>query len=85
MFITNAGQPPMLDREKRAESMKAGVQFAQRWGLAGIVFHVGVLLAAPKLIQYVKHQGLTCASYGLDNNVPDNAKVRLKALAEGSH
>ncbi|KAA8646328.1 uncharacterized protein ATNIH1004_007755 [Aspergillus tanneri] len=38
MFITNAGKPPMTDKEKRASSLQTAIRFAKRWNLTGIVF-----------------------------------------------
>lgn len=75
MFITNAGKAPMNDMEKRAESLQVAVRFAKYWRLAGVAFACETLLLAPRLIQYVKDQGLICASYGLLNNKPECAKV----------
>lgn len=77
MFITNAGKPPMTDKEMRAESLQAAVRFARRWALAGIVFASETLILCPRLIKYVKASGLVCGSYGLLNNIPENAKVYI--------
>ncbi|PLB48482.1 ankyrin repeat-containing protein [Aspergillus steynii IBT 23096] len=79
MFITNAGKPPMTDLETRASSLQAAVRFAKRWNLAGIVFASETLLMCPRLIAYVKRSGLTCGSYGLLNNIPENAKKQAAA------
>jgi glycerophosphodiester phosphodiesterase len=77
MFITNAGKLPMTYMEKRGSSMQVAVKFAKRWGLAGIVFASEPLLLCPRLIGYVKSMGLVCASFGLQNNVPEDAKASL--------
>lgn len=75
MFITNAGKPPMTDKEMRASSLQAAVRFAKRWNLTGIVFASEALIMCPRLIAYVQRSGLSCGSYGLLNNIPENAKV----------
>lgn len=75
MFITNAGKPPMTDMEIRASSLKVAVRFAKRWNLAGIVFASETLLLCPRLVKYVTKSGLSCASYGLMNNIPENVIV----------
>ncbi|KAF2149925.1 GDPD-domain-containing protein [Myriangium duriaei CBS 260.36] len=79
MFITNAGKPPMTDMEKRAESVEIAVKFAKRWKLAGVVFACEAFLLCPRLVRYVKNHGLVCASYGLLNNVPENAELQARA------
>ncbi|KAH8432455.1 uncharacterized protein LDX57_010091 [Aspergillus melleus] len=79
MFITNAGKPPMTDMEMRASSLQAAVRFAKQWSLAGIVFASETLIMCPRLISYVKRSGLVCGSYGLLNNVPENAKIQASA------
>lgn len=75
MFITNAGKPPMTDKEMRASSLQAAVRFAKRWNLTGILFASEALIMCPRLIAYVQRSGLSCGSYGLLNNIPENAKV----------
>lgn len=75
MFISNAGKQPAADMEMRTGSLQAAVRFARRWGLAGVVFAAEALLLCPRLVGYVKSAGLVCASYGVVNNVPGNAKV----------
>ncbi|KAI1085612.1 GDPD-domain-containing protein [Whalleya microplaca] len=76
MFITNAGKLPIEDKETRAASLQAAVQFAKRWNLAGVVFACETLLLCPRLVRLVKNSGLICASYGLLNNIPQNAKTQ---------
>ncbi|PYI24609.1 hypothetical protein BO99DRAFT_349138 [Aspergillus violaceofuscus CBS 115571] len=75
MFITNAGKPPTMGLESRASSLQSAVHFAKRWSLSGIVFASETLISCPRLIKYVKQAGLICASYGLQNNAPENAQV----------
>ena len=75
MFITNAGKLPMADAELRAGSLQVAVRFAKHWNLSGVVFASETLILCPRLIKYVKRSGLVCASYGLLNNIPENAKV----------
>lgn len=75
MFITNAGKTPVQDKELRASSLQAAVHFARIWNLAGVVFACEAFLYCPRLVQFVKNMGLICASYGLLNNEPTNARV----------
>lgn len=75
MFITNAGKPPVQDQELRGASLQAAVQFARIWNLSGIVLACENFLYCPRLVQFVKNKGLVCASYGLLNNDPKNARV----------
>jgi glycerophosphodiester phosphodiesterase len=77
MFITNAGKPPVTDLETRASSLQSAVRFAKRWSLSGIIFASETLISCPRLIGYVKQSGLACGSYGLQNNIPENAKVSI--------
>jgi glycerophosphodiester phosphodiesterase len=78
MFITNAGKPPMTDMEVRAGSLKVAVRFAKRWNLAGVAFASETLLLCPRLVKYVAKSGLSCASYGLMSNIPENAIVSFQ-------
>jgi glycerophosphodiester phosphodiesterase len=77
VFITNAGKLPITDMEVRAGSLQIAVRFAKYWNLSGVVFASETLILCPRLIKYVKTSGLSCASYGLLNNIPENAKVSL--------
>ncbi|KAL4744296.1 Glycerophosphoryl diester phosphodiesterase family-domain-containing protein [Aspergillus terricola var. indicus] len=79
MFITNAGKPPVTDLETRASSLQSAVRFAKRWSLSGIIFASEALISCPRLIGYVKQSGLACGSYGLQNNIPENAKAQAAA------
>lgn len=75
MFITNAGRPPMADKDIRASSLRSAVFFAKRWRLNGIVFASETLVLCPRLVGYVRRSGLICGSYGPLNNIPAHAKV----------
>ncbi len=75
LFITNAGKRPMADKERRAASLQTAMKFAKYWQLAGLVLACDAFLLCPRLISFVKNAGLACASYGLGNNEPENAKV----------
>ncbi|EER25756.1 Glycerophosphoryl diester phosphodiesterase family protein [Coccidioides posadasii C735 delta SOWgp] len=79
MFITNAGKRPITDMEKRGASLQVAIQFARQWNFTGVVLAAETFLLCPRLIQYVQRSGLLCASYGLVNNVPENAKVQVDA------
>ncbi|GMG03784.1 unnamed protein product [Aspergillus oryzae] len=76
MFITNAGKPPVTDREMRAASIQSAVRFAKRWNLSGLVFASEALVMCPRLVRYVQRSGLICGSYGSQNNIPENAKFQ---------
>jgi len=75
LFITNAGKAPMSDMEVRAADVQGAVHFAERWGLAGVVFACDSLLLCPRLVGLVRARGLVCGTYGEQNNQPDNVKV----------
>ncbi|RAQ52427.1 ankyrin repeat-containing protein [Aspergillus flavus] len=79
MFITNAGKPPVTDREMRAASIQSAVRFAKRWNLSGLVFASEVLVMCPRLVRYAQRSGLICGSYGSQNNIPENAKTQAAA------
>ncbi|PIG80819.1 hypothetical protein AARAC_003463, partial [Aspergillus arachidicola] len=79
MFITNAGKPPVTDRETRAVSIQSAVRFAKRWNLSGLVFASEALVMCPRLVRYVQRSGLLCGSYGSQNNIPENAKAQAAA------
>ncbi|OGM44943.1 ankyrin repeat-containing protein [Aspergillus bombycis] len=79
MFITNAGKPPVTDREMRAASIQSAVRFAKRWNLSGLVFASEALVMCPRLVRYVQRSGLICGSYGSQNNTPENAKAQAAA------
>ncbi|KJK61434.1 Glycerophosphodiester phosphodiesterase domain protein [Aspergillus parasiticus SU-1] len=79
MFITNAGKPPVTDREMRAASIQSAVRFAKRWNLSGLVFASEALVMCPRLVRYVQRSGLLCGSYGSQNNIPENAKAQAAA------
>ncbi|KNG83260.1 putative ankyrin repeat-containing protein, partial [Aspergillus nomiae NRRL 13137] len=79
MFITNAGKPPVTDREMRASSIQSAVRFAKRWNLSGLVFASEALVMCPRLIRYVQRSGLICGTYGSQNNTPENANAQAAA------
>ncbi|KAM7193003.1 Glycerophosphoryl diester phosphodiesterase family domain containing protein [Rhypophila sp. PSN 637] len=74
-FITNAGKVPMTDMEVRAASLQGAVHFAERWGLAGVVFACETLVMCPRLVGLVKGKGLVCGTYGAPNNDPGMVEV----------
>ncbi|OAA56895.1 Glycerophosphoryl diester phosphodiesterase [Cordyceps fumosorosea ARSEF 2679] len=79
LFITNAGKPPTADRELRAASLQAALRFARRWRLSGLVLACDAFLLCPRLVSLVRSEGLVCASYGVGNNEPANAKMQADA------
>ncbi|KAM3460163.1 hypothetical protein NHJ6243_006209 [Beauveria neobassiana] len=76
LFITNAGKLPMMDKELRAASLQIALKFARYWQLSGLVLACDTFLLCPRLISLVQNAGLVCASYGLGNNDPVNAKIQ---------
>ncbi|KAM3508373.1 hypothetical protein MY10362_001218 [Beauveria mimosiformis] len=79
LFITNAGKLPMMDKELRAASLQIALKFARYWQLSGLVLACDTFLLCPRLISLVQDAGLVCASYGLGNNDPANAKIQSDA------
>ncbi|KAM3562612.1 hypothetical protein MY1884_001728 [Beauveria asiatica] len=79
LFITNAGKLPMMDKELRAASLQIALKFARCWQLSGLVLACDTFLLCPRLISLVQDAGLVCASYGLGNNDPANAKIQADA------
>ncbi|KAM3515073.1 hypothetical protein MY11210_001311 [Beauveria gryllotalpidicola] len=79
LFITNAGKLPMMDKELRAASLQIALKFARYWQLSGLVLACDTFLLCPRLISLVQDAGLVCASYGLGNNDPANAKIQADA------
>ncbi|GKZ31573.1 hypothetical protein AbraIFM66950_000146 [Aspergillus brasiliensis] len=79
LYITNAGKPPVTDKEKRAGSLQAAMRFARRWNLNGIVLASETLVICPRLIGYVQRSRLVCGSYGPLNNIPENAQLQRDA------
>jgi glycerophosphodiester phosphodiesterase len=77
LFITNAGKRPLSDKEKRAGSLQVALRFAKQWSLAGIVLAADSLVLCPRLINFIKSQGLVCGSYNALNNEPKNVVVSL--------
>ncbi|KAK2776981.1 hypothetical protein FQN53_002447 [Emmonsiellopsis sp. PD_33] len=79
MLITNAGKTPVIDKEKRGQSLEIAIRFAKRWKLHGLVLASDTFVMCPRLIQAVKVKGLRCGSYGVLNNVPEHVKVQVDA------
>ncbi|KAK0508799.1 hypothetical protein JMJ35_009075 [Cladonia borealis] len=62
LFISKAGTVPVGDI--RAGSLKGAIDFAQAWGLAGIVVLSDPFVMCPRLLTYAKDSGLVVGSYG---------------------
>lgn len=77
LFLTEGGTAPMMDI--RASSLQEAVRFSKRFNLLGIVSAAQPLIMCPRLVRAVKDSGLVCFTYGTLNNVPENARVQLKA------
>lgn len=85
LFITNAGKRPLSDKEKRAGSLQVAMRFAKQWGLAGIVVAADSLVMCPRLIGFIKSQGLICGSYNGLNNEPVNVGVCTSSTVDTKH
>jgi hypothetical protein len=59
----------------RASSLQQAVHFAKRWGLPGVIMESNPFVSSPALIGYIKEKGLGCASWGGNNDIPENAVV----------
>lgn len=77
LFLTESGTETMYD--VRASSLQEAIRFSRRFNLLGIVSGAMPLIMCPRLVRAVKENGLVCFTYGSDNNVPENARVQLKA------
>jgi glycerophosphoryl diester phosphodiesterase len=83
MWLNNQGtlapssNSHVIYRKASTSSLQSAVRFAKRWSLSGIIFASDTLISCPRLIGYVKQSGLACGSYGLRNNIPENAKVSI--------
>lgn len=75
VFINNARQLPVSDKEKRTGSLQLIVRFAKQWGLAGIVFVADSLVICPRLINYIRSQGIICGTYNALNNETASVEV----------
>jgi glycerophosphoryl diester phosphodiesterase len=62
----------------RCCSIKQAIRFAKSNHLMGIVSNVKPLLLAPQLIQTIKKSGLLLATYGIENNIVENAELQEK-------
>lgn len=77
LFLTEGGSVPMMD--VRASCLQEAIRFARRFNLLGIVSEASPLIMCPRLVRAVKESGLVCFTYGTENNVPENARIQLKA------
>jgi glycerophosphodiester phosphodiesterase len=74
VFLSDGGKYEAFD--ERTTSLQNAVHFAKTWALQGIVLASEPLVSAPRLIQFVKDQGLYMSSYGAQNDDVELAKVR---------
>lgn len=77
LFLTEAGTAVMPDA--RCVSLQSAIRFANRWNLLGIVSAAEPIVKCPRLAQVVKGSGLVCFTYGVHNNLPENAKLQMDA------
>jgi glycerophosphodiester phosphodiesterase len=78
VFLSDGGKHPAFD--ERATSLQNAVHFAKMWGLQGVVLASEPLVATPRLIRFVKNQGLYMSSYGAQNDDVELAKVCVSSL-----
>jgi glycerophosphodiester phosphodiesterase len=83
LFLNESSKWPTGD--SRALSIQTAVHFARKWGLQGVVMESQPFVDAPKLIQFVRDQGLYTSSYGEQNDDPELAKVRYIKFAGSSY
>jgi glycerophosphodiester phosphodiesterase len=76
LFLNESGLYPTGD--VRANNLQEAVHFARSWSLPGVVMSSEPFIISPKLVKYVKDAGPVCASFGILNDDPENAKVRLR-------
>ncbi|KAI9772905.1 MAG: Glycerophosphocholine phosphodiesterase [Geoglossum simile] len=77
LFLNESGLYPTGD--VRASNLQEAVHFAKSWNLPGVVMSSEPLVISPKLVKYVKDAGLVCASFGILNDDPENARIQAKA------
>ena len=77
LFINKAGSVPTGDI--RAANTQQAIQFAKRWGLAGIVMLSDPFVMCPRLIGYAKSADLVTGSYGNLNDDPKCAIIQAEA------
>ncbi|KAI9322737.1 Glycerophosphoryl diester phosphodiesterase family-domain-containing protein [Dichotomocladium elegans] len=70
-FLTDAGTLPMAD--VRCNSLHGAVRFAKQADLLGIVAASEPILEAPRMVNIIKESGLLLFTYGVLNNVVENA------------
>lgn len=70
-FLTDAGTLPMAD--VRCNSIQGAVRFAKQADLLGIVSASEPILEAPRMTKVIKENGLLLFTYGVLNNVVENA------------
>ncbi|KAI8327707.1 Glycerophosphoryl diester phosphodiesterase family-domain-containing protein [Chlamydoabsidia padenii] len=70
-FLTDAGTLPMAD--VRCNSLQGALRFAKQADLLGIVAASEPVLEAPRMVSVVKETGLLLFTYGVLNNVVENA------------
>ncbi|KAI9311706.1 Glycerophosphoryl diester phosphodiesterase family-domain-containing protein [Dichotomocladium elegans] len=75
-FLTDAGTLPVAD--VRCQSLREAVRFAKQADLLGIVSASEPILEAPRMTRIIKESGLLLFTYGVLNNVVENAVAQRK-------
>ncbi|KAJ3196624.1 phosphate system positive regulatory protein pho81 [Irineochytrium annulatum] len=73
------GQTGLKPLDKRLNSIKEAVRFAKKNNFLGVICEATPLIKVPMLVNTIKESGLILATFGVDNNRPEN--VRLQEAA----
>eukprot|EP01116_Phalansterium_solitarium_P023688 TRINITY_DN8426_c0_g1_i2.p1 TRINITY_DN8426_c0_g1~~TRINITY_DN8426_c0_g1_i2.p1 ORF type:complete len:210 (+),score=58.43 TRINITY_DN8426_c0_g1_i2:325-954(+) len=79
-FLTAAGTDRKVD--PRRNSIQQAVAVAKSAHLMGIVSHAAPLLRAPQLITAIKKAGLILCTYGVENNIGENADLQERLAVD---
>lgn len=77
LFLTDGGLVPS-SRDSRRNSLRNAYQFAKSTKLDGIVCDSTVLVDSPKLIEFIRSEGLLLFSYGERNNNLEAASKQIR-------
>eukprot|EP00983_Pelagomonas_calceolata_P010906 353069-Pelagomonas_calceolata.AAC.2 len=72
MFLSGCGLYPHAD--DRRTSIETSISTAIDAGLAGVVVPASVLLANQNMVEAARAVNLAIATYGQENNVPENVR-----------
>lgn len=81
MFLTEMGS--LMRSDPRCNSPEASVHFALAHSLQGLVCPAAFLLKNPEVVAMIKKSGLIIATWGRDNNHPENVDKQLSMGVNG--